>query len=121
RLYENDRFLADFEPFVRRVAELGERSALAQLTLRLTAPGIPDIYQGDELTSLALVDPDTRRPVDWARRRQALARGDSPKLNLIRELLALRSRQPDAFAGAYEPLAAADATCAHPRRHDTVV
>ena len=51
----------------------GERAALGALLLRLTCPGVPDIYQGDELWSLSLVDPDNRRPVDWAQRRRALA------------------------------------------------
>ena len=45
----------------------------AQLLLKLTVPGVPDIYQGDELLALSLVDPDNRRRVDWARRRELLA------------------------------------------------
>jgi (1->4)-alpha-D-glucan 1-alpha-D-glucosylmutase len=73
-------------------------------------PGVPDIYQGDELVALSLVDPDNRRPVDWARRRALLgappADSDTRKLCLIRELLALRARRPDAFAGSYTPLGA---------------
>jgi (1->4)-alpha-D-glucan 1-alpha-D-glucosylmutase len=70
-------------------------------------PGVPDIYQGDELVALSLVDPDNLRPVDWARRRALLgappADPDTRKLWLIRELLALRARRPDAFAGSYTP------------------
>ena len=62
----HEPFLADFEPFAAEVAARGERSSLGQLVLRLTSPGVPDIYQGDELPYLALVDPDNRRPVDWA-------------------------------------------------------
>ena len=67
-------------PFVRRVAPLGDRIALGMLALKLTAPGIPDIYQGDELEFRALVDPDNRRPVDWEWRQAMLARlsGGSP-------------------------------------------
>ena len=72
-LYEHEAFLADFEPFADEVARAGERSALGQLLLKLTVPGIPDIYNGDELRSLSLVDPDNRRPVDWDARREALA------------------------------------------------
>jgi len=121
RLYEHDRFRADFEPFAAEVAARGERSALAQLVLRLTAPGVPDVYQGDELTCLSLVDPDNRRPVDWRRRRDALASGDSPKLNTIRALLELRARRPATFAGAYEPLTAPEGTCAYRRGDDVVV
>ena len=80
-------------------------AALGQLLLKLTVPGIPDIYQGDELLSLSLVDPDNRRPVDWEERRAALA-DPPPKLDLIRRALALRARRPEAFSGAYEPLRA---------------
>ena len=72
-LYEHEAFLADFEPFADEVARAGERAALGQLLLKLTVPGIPDIYNGDELRSLSLVDPDNRRPVDWDARREALA------------------------------------------------
>jgi (1->4)-alpha-D-glucan 1-alpha-D-glucosylmutase len=102
-------FLRDFEPFQKRVAEAGDRAALGQLLLKLTVPGIPDIYQGDELLALSLVDPDNRRPVDWEQRRAALA-DPPPKLDLIRRALALRAASPEAFSGAYEPLrAGADA------------
>src|SRR5581483_8606869 len=117
-LYGHERFRADFEPFAAEVAELGERSALAQLVLRLTSPGVPDIYQGDELTYLALVDPDNRRPVDWDARRRALAKGSSQKLNTIRALLALRSRRD---LGGYETLPAPTETCAFRRGDDVVV
>ncbi len=66
-LYEHEAFLADFEPFAAELARAGDRAALAQLLLKLTVPGLPDVYQGDELLSLSLVDPDNRRPVDWER------------------------------------------------------
>jgi (1->4)-alpha-D-glucan 1-alpha-D-glucosylmutase len=85
---------------------------------------VPDVYQGDELTFLALVDPDNRRPVDWRRRREALAAPPSHetvKLHTIRELLALRARRPETFAGPYEPLAAGTGTCAFRRGDDVVV
>ena len=52
---------------------MGERVALGQVLLKLTFPGVPDVYGGDELWFLSLVDPDNRRPVDWAARRAALA------------------------------------------------
>ncbi|MEA2148728.1 MAG: (1-_4)-alpha-D-glucan 1-alpha-D-glucosylmutase, partial [Solirubrobacteraceae bacterium] len=68
-LSEHRPFLDDFEPFVAEVAAAGERSALGQLLLKLTVPGVPDVYQGDELIDLSLVDPDNRRPVDWDARR----------------------------------------------------
>ena len=63
--------------------------ALGQLLLKLTVPGVPDIYQGDELLNLSLVDPDNRRPVDWDERRAALA-DPPPKLRVIQRTLALR-------------------------------
>ena len=66
RCYEHEAFLADFEPFAAELAAAGDRAALGQLLLKLTVPGVPDVYQGDELLSLSLVDPDNRRPVDWA-------------------------------------------------------
>ena len=66
-------FLAAFEPFQARIAELGIYNSLAQQAIKITAPGIPDFYQGTELWDLWLVDPDNRRPVDYARRREALA------------------------------------------------
>jgi (1->4)-alpha-D-glucan 1-alpha-D-glucosylmutase len=120
-LYAHMPFLADFEPFAAEVAAAGERAAIGQLVLRLTAPGVPDIYNGDELPYFALVDPDNRRPIDWELRRAALERRDSPKLELIRALLALRARRPEAFAGSYEPLAAGEETCAYRRGEEVVV
>jgi (1->4)-alpha-D-glucan 1-alpha-D-glucosylmutase len=65
-------FLDDFLPFQARVADLGIYNSLSQTVLRLAAPGVPEIYQGGELWDLSLVDPDNRRPVDFARRRAAL-------------------------------------------------
>jgi (1->4)-alpha-D-glucan 1-alpha-D-glucosylmutase len=101
RFYE--RLPEGFESFAARVAEEGRRVSLAQTLLKLTVPGLPDIYQGDELESLNLVDPDNRRPVDWAARRRALA-DPPPKLRLIQRVLDLRRRRPEVFAGAYRPL-----------------
>jgi len=94
--------------------------ALGQVLLMLTAPGIPAIYQGDELWSLSLVDPDNRRPVDWRARSEALDRlfnGAPPdratrKLFVIWKALMLRDRRPEAFAGSYTPLDAGPGVCA---------
>jgi len=118
-------FLASFEPFVAEVAQAGERAALGQLLLKLTVPGVPDVYQGDELIDLSLVDPDNRRPVDWDARRAALAElqgGAEPtretaKLHLISRALDLRGRRPDAFGagGAYTPVEAGPDVCAFTR------
>src|SRR5207244_12913854 len=66
-------FLEAFETFERRVAEFGVYNSLSQLLIKITAPGVPDFYQGAEFWDLNLVDPDNRRPVDYEKRRQVLA------------------------------------------------
>ena len=66
-------FLFAFRPFQQTVALYGAVNSLAQVVLKIAAPGIPDFYQGCELWDLSLVDPDNRRPTDFARRRAALA------------------------------------------------
>jgi (1->4)-alpha-D-glucan 1-alpha-D-glucosylmutase len=114
------RFLQAFEPFARRVALLGTLKSLSQLVLKLTLPGVPDFYQGTEFWDLALVDPDNRRPVDFATRTAALASiGEGTdwsglaaswpdariKLALTRSLLSLRQQLPSVFTdGSYRPL-----------------
>ena len=107
-LYENQAFLDDFEPFVQTVAVAGEHASLGALLLRLTSPGLPDIYQGDAFWSLNLVDPDNRRTVDWRRHRLALAeetpRRETMKMHLSRRVLHVRAEFPEAFFGSYEPL-----------------
>jgi (1->4)-alpha-D-glucan 1-alpha-D-glucosylmutase len=123
-LYDHGPFRESFDPFALRVADAGERASLAQLLIKLTVPGVPDIYQGDELVSLSLVDPDNRRPVDWQRRRELLAAvrdGSAPdtpdtrKLKLIVEALRLRREHPGAFAGSYEPIDAGHRAIAYVR------
>jgi (1->4)-alpha-D-glucan 1-alpha-D-glucosylmutase len=129
RLLGSQEFRAELEPFVREVAAAGERSALGQLLLKLTCPGVPDIYQGDELWYLALVDPDNRRPVDWDLRRELLgrlARGGDPgrdarKLDVIRRALELRRRRTEAFAGAYTPVECGEDVCAFVRGEEVLV
>ena len=129
RLYGHEPFRADFEPFVQRVAEEGRRSALGQLLLKLTSPGVPDVYQGDELEALSLVDPDNRRAVDWEERRAALAAlraGAAPtprtlKLFLHWRALGLRARRAGAFAGAYEPVEAGPDAVAYLRGGEVLV
>ena len=128
-LYTDEAFLADFEPFARRVAAVGERASLGQLVLKLTAPGIPDMYEGDELGFRALVDPDNRRPVDFDWRQAMLRRlmgGATPdaetrKLFATLRLLGLRARRPEPFAGTYEPIDAGPSTCAFVRGGDVLV
>ena len=113
QLCASEAFREVLGPLVQRVAAAGERIALGQLVLKLTAPGVPDIYQGDELPYRALVDPDNRRPVDWQWYRAALDRlmgegrptRETMKLFITLRLLGLRVRRPEAFeAGSYEPL-----------------
>ncbi len=128
-LLANEGFLATFVPFVARVAADGRRIALGQTLLKLTCPGVADIYQGDELWSFALVDPDNRRPVDWERRRQLLAdlkagapvREANMKLYLIWKTLELRAQHPEAFQGSYEPLDSGPGVCAFRRGSDVIV
>jgi (1->4)-alpha-D-glucan 1-alpha-D-glucosylmutase len=101
--------LADDEvaAFARRLADAAERVSLGMVLLKLTCPGVPDVYQGDELPLLALVDPDNRRRVDWNVLRDALDAPEPPaKLDLIRRALDLRARRAKAFAAGYEPLEA---------------
>ncbi|HEX6702780.1 MAG TPA: malto-oligosyltrehalose synthase [Gaiellaceae bacterium] len=117
RLYE--RLPDDFEPFAARVAEAGRHASLGQTLLKLTVPGVPDVYQGDELECLSLVDPDNRRPVDWERRRRLISSEEPSKLLLIRRTLALRARREEDFAGSYEPVDAGPDVCAF-RRGDGV-
>ncbi len=88
----NNLFLADFGPAARRLAHFGLLNGLAQTLVRLTSPGVPDIYQGDELWQFNLVDPDNRRPVDFAWRERWLA-----------ELRELRSARPGAPAAGWGP------------------
>ncbi|MHB8657373.1 MAG: malto-oligosyltrehalose synthase [Solirubrobacteraceae bacterium] len=129
KLYKHPPFVAELESFIERIAPAGERAALGQLVLKLTTPGVPDIYQGDELEYRALVDPDNRRAVDWQYHQSMLGRlmgGSRPvqenrKMFLIMRLLGLRGRRPEQFAGAYEPLEAGPAACAFARGESVLV
>lgn len=71
-LAEKSPFLKEFVPFQKKIAWFGMFNSLAQLLLKLTSPGIPDIYQGSELWDFCLVDPDNRRPVDFHQREMML-------------------------------------------------
>jgi (1->4)-alpha-D-glucan 1-alpha-D-glucosylmutase len=73
-LAEGSEFVADLENFVRPIARAGNLNALSQTLLKIAAPGIPDFFQGTELWDLSLVDPDNRRPVDFASRRAMLGK-----------------------------------------------
>ena len=96
---------------VRRseVARAGEHASLGALLLRLTSPGLPDIYQGDAFWSLNLVDPGQPPPGRLARGATRRARRATPtretmKFHLLRRVLHLRAEHPEAFFGSYEPL-----------------
>ncbi len=122
-------FQADLAAFVEPLLDPWRVTALAQLLLKLTTPGVPDLYQGSELWDLSLVDPDNRRPVDYAARRRALAglAGLSAaqvwerraagwcKLWVIQRALAVRRAQADGFGarGTYDPLAISGSAAPH--------
>jgi (1->4)-alpha-D-glucan 1-alpha-D-glucosylmutase len=123
-------FTAAVEGFVAPLVEPGRVNSLAQTLLKLTSPGIPDIYQGCELWDHSLVDPDNRRPVDFTVRELLLAEAEKaspaevwparadtglPKLLLTHRALHLRSRRSDAFcAGStYDRLTATGPKAAH--------
>jgi (1->4)-alpha-D-glucan 1-alpha-D-glucosylmutase len=122
----SSEFLTDFTTFQSRIARAGALNSLSQTLIKLTAPGIPDIYQGNELWDFSLVDPDNRRPIDYAQRARSLAALDKArtraellqdlasnwrdgrvKLFLIQHALRLRRGLPTLFAdGSYLPVQA---------------
>lgn len=122
-------FVGDLQAFVAPLIAPGRSNALLQELLKLTSPGVPDVYQGSELWDLSLVDPDNRRPVDFALRERLLhelrdgsiaevvERADEglPKLWLVRQALAVRREIPEAFAagGGYHPLWATGSRAQH--------
>ena len=129
-------FLSNFAEFIGSLARPAAIASLAQLVLKLTVPGVPDIYQGGELWDFSLVDPDNRRPLDFAQRRKLLDEisgisaaqlgerwhDGREKLFVAARLLALRRDHPELFAaGDYQPLGIeegrnSDRLCAFVRR-----
>ena len=123
-------FLSSFLKFEGKVARAGAQNGIVETVLKLTVPGVPDIYRGAEFWEQSMVDPDNRLPVDFAARASALgnAAGGAAsaadwqsgrvKQRVIADILALRREQPRLFShGSYEPLPAGAATCAFVRRH----
>jgi (1->4)-alpha-D-glucan 1-alpha-D-glucosylmutase len=131
-----NRFLADFAVFHRPVALLGMLNSLAQVLVKIAAPGVPDFYQGTELWDLSLVDPDNRRPVDFGARERELAHlaarvhgghldelvedllthwpDGRVKLYTIQRALASRRARPVLFQqGTYVPLRTGGARATH--------
>src|SRR6184192_1462776 len=121
-----NKFLPIFLPVAQEIARLGAINSLTQILLKLTSPGVPDIYQGNEIWDYSLVDPDNRRPVDYNLRRQMLdmlptATPDELmqawpdgriKLFLTQRVLRFRREQADLFqSGDYLPLKT-NGTCA---------
>ncbi len=108
-----------------RLEAHAENDALGQKLLVLTAPGIPDIYQGTELWDDSLVDPDNRREVDYDARRAALKSLQHKKLRVVKAALQLRRARPDSFLrGAYHPMLAEGESANHVvafRRGDDVL
>ncbi|GAB3142460.1 malto-oligosyltrehalose synthase [Amycolatopsis stemonae] len=113
----------EIEAFVARIEQPGYANSLGQKLVQLTAPGVPDVYQGTELWDFSLVDPDNRRPVDYAARREQLARiadGELPdvdasgaaKLLVVHKALRLRREHPALFHG-YRPLRAEGVAAEH--------
>ena len=117
-VYADRELCAELEGFAARLRPHGDRNSLAQLLVKLAAPGVPDLYQGSELRDDNLVDPDNRRPVDLALRRARFREvSELPhppstddlslaKLWTLRRVLSLRRREPARFDGAYRGLPA---------------
>jgi (1->4)-alpha-D-glucan 1-alpha-D-glucosylmutase len=113
---QQDGFLAELSKFVGRIGRAGALNSLQQTVLRLTSPGIPDLYQGTELWDFSLVDPDNRRPVDFGKRAAMIAqtppsefladwRDGRVKLAVLQRVLALRAHLPELLSqSTYLPL-----------------
>jgi (1->4)-alpha-D-glucan 1-alpha-D-glucosylmutase len=114
---DRNGFVSEAAHIARRIGPAGAVNGLAQTMLKLTAPGVPDFYQGSEFWDLSLVDPDNRRKVDFCRRSSALRSKENPgalamcwrdgrvKQTLIARVLSVRSSSCDLFAcGDYCPL-----------------
>ncbi|WP_432825309.1 malto-oligosyltrehalose synthase [Dactylosporangium sp. CA-092794] len=124
RVYADGELRAEVTGFARRITPFGWSNALGQKLVQLTMPGVPDVYQGTELWENSLVDPDNRRPVDFAERRDLLTALDAglplppvdvsgaAKLLLVSRALRLRRDRPELFGG-YQPVAAAGAAERH--------
>jgi (1->4)-alpha-D-glucan 1-alpha-D-glucosylmutase len=126
-------FIDELSVWVARLEKPGIVNSLTQTLLRLTSPGVPDLYQGAEFWDFSLVDPDNRRPVDYAARKQALSHNASLtetaslrqgllKQQLIHAALSLRAREPALFEhGDYVPVETAGPLAGHvvafTRRH----
>jgi (1->4)-alpha-D-glucan 1-alpha-D-glucosylmutase len=122
-VYDDPDLTADLSAFVDSITAAGWSNSLGQKLVQLTMPGIPDVYQGTELWDFSLVDPDNRRPVDFATRRDLLTRIDggrqpavdssgAAKLLVTSRALRLRRQRPELFAG-YRPVTAEGPAAEH--------
>jgi (1->4)-alpha-D-glucan 1-alpha-D-glucosylmutase len=121
--FDDPATAAELDAFVARIAPFGWSNSLAQKLLQLTMPGVPDVYQGTELFDYSLVDPDNRRPVDYAGRRRLLAELDAgtvptldesgaAKLLVVSVVLRARRDHPEWFTG-YEPVPVTGSAAEH--------
>ena len=127
QLLQDEDFIDEFKRFAEPLARTAVNYSLGQTLLKITAPGVPDVYQGTEFWDLSMVDPDNRRPVDYAKRRETLSRFGSAddaegratllqqltgnvldpsiKLFVLLQSLRVRRQLADLFShGTYEPL-----------------
>lgn len=113
-LFGHDAFLDDFDATLCPFLDAGLVNSLSQTLVKLTAPGIPDIYQGGERADFSLVDPDNRAPLNIASlgvpQKPSPSRQEFPQYKqwLVAAGLAARNRHPEAFAGPYIPLGVTD-------------
>jgi (1->4)-alpha-D-glucan 1-alpha-D-glucosylmutase len=104
-IYANHQLIVDIGRFVSsHVRAPGLSNSLSQKLMQLTMPGVADIYQGCELESYSVVDPDNRRPVDYDVRRRALAELTDPKLLVTATATRLRRERPELVGASYTPL-----------------
>ena len=117
RLVRADDFRREMSALLDRIAPAAMANTLAQTALKFCVPGVPDTYQGCEAMDFSLVDPDNRRPVDYAAHQDRLADGagdDGRKIGLVSRLARLRNRVPALFAhGSYQPIAATGLRAGH--------
>ena len=105
---------AELTSLLARLDEHARSDSLGQKLIGLTAPGVPDVYQGTELIDDSLVDPDNRRPVDYQIRREALIALTDPKIRVVAAALRSRRDRPMSFThGGYTPLLAEGPAAGH--------
>lgn len=128
-IFSNRAFISDLHDFVAMISPFGEINSMAQMLIKLTSPGIPDLYQGTELLDFSLVDPDNRRAVDYESRRSLLLSAESAKADdvfkspdrgfaklwMTHKVLEVRKSWPVFFGpdAPYEPLTTSGTKAKH--------